>query len=374
VFEVIVVMKQIINFNNPSFPGSWEPRIIRLDLPIRGNDNGRVNKRNKNKGFTLLEMVLVLFILAIITATSLSFIESEDGQIRYNESIQKRDAIIDVIYSETIEGNQRILSGYVVDNGRLPDFSGTVTADVRMEHLLRNIDSWLTFSNQTIRIHTGGTEGDVSPALTLFKGFSNSNYLRVDNDTGTDEYKDGWGQQFYLSDPASNQITIGYDGDGSLTGHNPDASITTQLVKPVPYNIDNDTIVRQEDWTVDIGQLNILVDNNTCTGEGPPCDYEIAITVFSNQATCSVTTDTCWDTYHFSTGTLNNGDTYDTSVTPTSWSINGGALGSGDGARIPAGEHMAFVLVDPAVTTYLASVKFKVFPNSTQPTVTLTVP
>jgi prepilin-type N-terminal cleavage/methylation domain-containing protein len=328
-------------------------------------------KLSKQNGFTLLEMVLVLFILAIITATSLSFIENEDGQIRYNESIQKRNTIIDAIYSESRESNQRLVSGFVVDNGRLPDFSGTVTADVRIDHFLTNIDSWLTFDNQTVRIHAGGTEANVSPALTLFKGFSNSNYLRADKD---DEYKDGWGQQFYLSDPASNQITIGYDGDGTLTGHNPDASITMQLVKPVPYNDDNDVIVRQEDWTVDIGQLNILVNNNTCTGEGSPCDYEIAITVFSNQSTCSVTTDTCWDTYHFSTGALNNGDTYDTSVTPTSWDLNGGALGSGDGARIPAGEHMAFVLVDPAVTTYLASVKFKVFPNSTQPTVTLTVP
>ena len=329
------------------------------------------NKKYQH-GFTLLELVLVLFILAILTTTSLTFIENEDGQLRYNQSIEKKETIIDALIAVNEEANQKVLSGFVVDNGRLPDFSGTDTADVRINHLLSNADSWLSFGSQTVRINAGGTEGDVSPALSLFKGFSNSNYLR--NDNGTTEYKDGWGQQFYLSDPSSNQITIGYDGDGTLTGHDPDASNSSQLAKPTPFDSDNDTLIAQEDWTIDISQLNIFVDNNTCTGEGPPCDYEIAVTVFTNQSTCSVTADTCWDTYHFSTGNLTNGSTYDTSITPTSWDLNGGTAGSGNGARIPVGEHMAFVLVNPAVTTYLASAKFKVLPNSTQPTVTLTVP
>lgn len=323
----------------------------------------------QNQGFTLLELVLVLFILAILTTTGLSFLENEDGQLRYNQSLTKRDAIVDAIYQESLEGNQRILSGFVVDNGRLPDFSGTVTADVRIEHFLRNIDNWLSYGAQTVRINAGGTEADVNPALSLFKGFSNSNYLRVDNDSGTNEYKDGWGQQFYLSDPSSNQITIGYDGDGTLSGHNPDATNTSQLNKPSPFNTDADIVFAQEDWTVDIGQLNLQITNNS----GGPATYEVAVVIFSNNSTCSVTADDCWNTYHFTTSSLNDGDTYDTNIDPTSWDLNGGAVGSGDGSRIPAGEHMAFVLTGTGVTAYSASARFKVLPNSTQPTIALTV-
>lgn len=342
----------------------------------------QMKANNNQHGFTLLELVLVLFILAILTTTGLSFLENEDGQLRYNQSLTKRDAIVDAIYQENLEGNQRILSGFVVDNGRLPDFGGTDTADERIQHLLDNEDSWLNFDERTIQIHTETVTGEVASGdgLSLFKGFSNSNYLRVDNDTGTDEYRDGWGQQFFLSDPSTNQITIGYDGDGTLTGHNPDASSTSQLVKPSPFNTDADINITQEDWTIDIDQLHIdfsKTDTSCPTADPDPCDYTIAVVVFRNAATCGTTIGDCWDTYHFETAEYtSSAGSHDTTIDATTWNQNGSGSVSND--RIPAGEHIAIVLANSGLggtaNDVLASAKFKVLPNSTQPTVTLTVP
>ena len=72
-------------------------------------------------GFTLLEMLLVVFIMGILMTTSLSFIENEDGQLRYQESIAKLDLIGKAVIDLSENDGQKTLSGFVFDNGVLPN-------------------------------------------------------------------------------------------------------------------------------------------------------------------------------------------------------------------------------------------------------------
>ncbi|MBL1140437.1 MAG: prepilin-type N-terminal cleavage/methylation domain-containing protein [Proteobacteria bacterium] len=330
-------------------------------------------------GFTLLELVLVLFILAILTTTSLSFIENEDGQIRYEASIKKRDAVIDALYRENLEANQRILSGYVVDNGLLPPIDAiNDDSDERINYWLfensfeiySSVNAYSDTDGITPELLTDGTNN-----YPMFKGFRSGAYLRADNRSGSpssnDEFNDEWGANLFISDigePNANDIIIGFDGDGGIDFDLDTTNDETQLVKPDPFNVDNDIIFSEADWTVDRDQLHIIFTTNDAACVG--CDYTISISVFRNNTTCGATASDCWDTYYYTLAGLNDGDSRDTLVDAETWNHNG----NGSATRVPVGEHLAVVLDTAGDATTLASARFKVLPNSTQPTVTLTVP
>ena len=79
----------------------------------------------KVRGFTLLEMVLVVFILGILATIPLTFIENEDGQRRYEQSRQAMNSIREAIVKERTYRGQPLISGFVADNGRLPRVNDT---------------------------------------------------------------------------------------------------------------------------------------------------------------------------------------------------------------------------------------------------------
>ena len=79
----------------------------------------------KVRGFTLLEMVLVVFILGILATIPLTFIENEDGQRRYEQSRQAMNSIREAVVKERTYLGQPLISGFVADNGRLPRVNDT---------------------------------------------------------------------------------------------------------------------------------------------------------------------------------------------------------------------------------------------------------
>ena len=329
-------------------------------------------------GFTLLELVLVLFILAILTTTSLSLIETEDGQIRYEASINKRDAVIDALYNETLEGNQRILSGYIVDNGRLPPIDAiNDDSDERMNYWLFE-NSLETYASVNAYSDTDGTPElltDGTNNYPMYKGFRAGGYLRADNRSGNpstnDEFNDEWGANLFISDigePNANDIIIGFDGDGGIDFDLDTTDDETQLIKPSPFNVDNDITFSEADWTIHRDQLHIIFTTNDSACAGA-CDYTISVSVFRNTTTCGTTASDCWDTYYFTLSGMSDGDSHDTLIDTETWNFNG----NGSSTRIPVGEHLAVVLDAAGDATTLTSARFKVLPNSTQPIVTLTV-
>ncbi|NOV28942.1 type II secretion system protein [Methylomonas sp. ZR1] len=74
------------------------------------------------RGFTLLEMLLVIFLMALVASTGLMLTEGVEDQTKYDETKRRMEMIRKAIVgdpSRTVNGAPE-LSGFVADMGRLP--------------------------------------------------------------------------------------------------------------------------------------------------------------------------------------------------------------------------------------------------------------
>ncbi len=151
---------------------------------------------NNPRGLTLLEMIVVLFILSVIALSTVAFTENADGQFRYEET---RTRLLEIRHAITGEsrnvyaGSVR-LSGYVVENGLLPS---------TLQNLLQKPPDFDDFGVQSPRfdpdpdpatgINNGGA-GEVplsGAGEILMKGHASHLHLPV----GGGGYFDGWGNR-----------------------------------------------------------------------------------------------------------------------------------------------------------------------------------
>lgn len=169
------------------------------------------------KGFTLLEMVLVVFILGVLATISLTFIENEDGQVRYEQSLRKMDVILSAIVTKRDYRGQAIVSGFVVDNGRLPTTNAVAGYSLdelvggaslnrkapQVPHYHWDNDADLDFES-SLRVSQeglGSTTGDdtkrhdIDSELNLRKGQAYGGYLNGLIDS-SGSVKDAWGDNF----------------------------------------------------------------------------------------------------------------------------------------------------------------------------------
>lgn len=80
------------------------------------------NNLKNQHGLTLLEMLVVVFILSAIALMTLSFTNNADDQFRYEDTRTRLLKINRAIVGsqEPVFESQSLLSGFVVDNGILP--------------------------------------------------------------------------------------------------------------------------------------------------------------------------------------------------------------------------------------------------------------
>lgn len=81
-----------------------------------------VPPRYSEAGFTLLEMVLVLFLMALVASAGLMLTEGVEDQAKYDETKRRMEMIRKAIVGDptrTVNGSPEI-SGFVADMGRLP--------------------------------------------------------------------------------------------------------------------------------------------------------------------------------------------------------------------------------------------------------------
>ncbi len=74
------------------------------------------------QGFTLLELVLVLFLIGLLASAGLLFTESQQDEAYFNETQRRQSVIRDAIIRSTdrVVNSRPELAGFAVDNGRLP--------------------------------------------------------------------------------------------------------------------------------------------------------------------------------------------------------------------------------------------------------------
>lgn len=323
--------------------------------------NMKIGQRYKKaeSGFTLLELVLVLFILTILTTTSLSFIENEDGQLRYDESINKIDFILDSLLKERLHKGNEFYTGFIYDNGTIPpdaetDLTPFISDNVDWSD--SGGDTWIT--NGIVRPYydlTGSAAQQLAneQKYDLRKGFRGE-YLTLGLDSSSN-FRDAWNENYLISpDNTNHQYDITFDG----TNKSDFVSRTISL--------------EDNDWSISPTTLDIRIANNSSSTINSG-DYEVAVLVFVNDSVSNE--EDRWQTFHFEINTnLLVGEIFES--TSASWEISGTAIGS---ERIPVSEHLVILIDNNASTVngdaeITDSQQFLVFQNSNQPEINLEVP
>lgn len=139
--------------------------------------------RKQQAGFSLLELLVVLGLMAAAAALALSSVGNRDNQNRFDETRNKIGAMRKAILGESaVINGQLSVNGFVVDMGRLPE---------SLEELLQEPDDC---DLNTTGVQECGRNFDADKEL--WYGW-NGPYITA---VGTD-YRDGWGN------PADDQAT-----------------------------------------------------------------------------------------------------------------------------------------------------------------------
>ena len=330
-------------------------------------------------GFTLLEMLLVVFIMGILMTTSLSFIENEDGQLRYQESIAKLDLIGKAVIDLSENDGQKTLSGFVFDNGVLPKRYPACDNDLYALTSRTNADGLPDCDSNSLtellekyglltpKYVVNSSDNFDMTEHQIFKGFRGP-YLPV---TGLDsdlEYKDGWGEDYSVDDNDSSLFRVSLKHEFSGGAQKLDG-----------FDADVVREISQYDWSIDIDELVISVTNETSDSANDlDSGIFVALLIFTNDEV----SDQRWKTYSFSllptNVTIAQGasHSFGPGETDIDWQNNDESLTPPP--RIPVGRHLAVLYesndggIPPSENDIRGSKQFLLLPRSSIPTINLT--
>ena len=222
-------------------------------------------------GFTLLEMVLVVFIMGVLATISLTFIENEDGQVRYEQSLRKMHVILNAIVSQRDYQGQSLLSGFVVDNGRLPvtdaasgysleelvEGASLTRKALQVPHYHWNDDADSDFE-ASLRVSQEGLgttavndseRHDVDGELNLRKGQAYGGYLNGLIDS-SGVVKDAWGDNF----KADIKNAAGAIGSSMSVIDDPAMAYQLALADHPPFSDSSSVPIKKVEKRVNINQ------------------------------------------------------------------------------------------------------------------------
>lgn len=308
----------------------------------------------QQQGFTLLELVLVLLILGLIAATPLVFIENQDGQMRYQQTLDKLEQIDRALLSKIQHGQQPLLTGFIVENGVLPVVASG--SSVALMPLLNKDDDWNKSGSDDWQDYAlvtpfyNGVASDAElPVYAIQKGYRPGGYIRKDRDS-EGLLKDGWGYDFAVSS-ADDSYTYGYDPEQS--GH---PALT-------PYRQVVSQALASTAWQVPLSQLNLRLVNNSAETR------TLALLVFRNAPVADNTAR--WTTYAFEVANSTAANSFDQAL----WWVNGTSTAVAD-LFVPVGLHPLLVVDDAMVPASAAEAvlqhhRLLVLPGATQPQIVL---
>ncbi|WP_300494472.1 type II secretion system protein [uncultured Methylophaga sp.] len=311
----------------------------------------------KQSGFTLLELVLVLFIVALIATTPLLFIDDQDNQIRYDETLQKMQMIRDAIIQRQEYRNQPVLSGFVIDNGVLPPVpTGKLDSLINYDEVSSTwlaSSGWQAFTAVAPYFNTG-TTGKLNDDFALNKGYRSAYITRGLDSEGL--LKDGWGNEFSVAASTANGYHVSFNS--------PDVMFKNREIS-----------ILENEWLISPQQLNINLLNQSGASAAIA---ELALLVYNNNG---ISDESRWDTYHFSanippsptdaSGAIIQYQSLHSNA--ADWQLNDSDI-SDALPTIPAGEHL--VIFNPQTTSDPSTTPhdiIRVLPGATQPSVTLLV-
>lgn len=333
-------------------------------LAFRSRNTCRRARCRTRHGLTLLEMLLVVFILAAVALSAVSLVDRADEQLRYEETQQRLTAVEQAVVgvpTPSYQG-QRLLTGFVADLGHLPDdlksfinpgptqFApfGPIHPDTH--------GSWIIYDPQP-DVATGLNDGpnsgsgavveltDTTPGVyNLSKGYRGP-YLA--SPPGSVFFRDGWGN--VASDPAVDLFTHGWTiastprdvlGNAAQLGiastgsdGQPDALVAPQDVYQEDVGIEIDA----NQWTLPVSSITVEVTNNT-GGElqvsGGTALFRASLLVYVDSERPNA-----WVRFTSENGhaALATDETAQFSFAP---------VPSGEPTRVPIGEHLLVLVMD----------------------------
>lgn len=199
----------------------------------------RLNKQQRlyQRGFTLLEMVLVLFLIGLLASAGLLFTEGVEDQAKYDETKRRMELIRKAIIGDptrTINGGPEI-SGFAADMGRLPEcikelLINKTCDDSEIEEWAVNTDTGIGF----------GWRGPYIPVIADRDGQIRfrDGYGNVDTEFDQDNKDFGW--NFNIS-PATSSVQLQSLGFDIL-------STLDDFPQPVSAVVPN--IIVNDDWKI----------------------------------------------------------------------------------------------------------------------------
>ena len=335
--------------------------------------------KQKLKGFTLLELLLVVFIIGSLAAVSLSFLDQEKSQERYTASIQRLSLISEAIVKVRDHDNQQVLSGFVYDNGTLPPIAGS-NAPIQAQALI-GLDtswsshssnsynpSWLTFSHQTPSYIANNSSIITLSSHKQFKGYRGP-YLPASSLDRNTKFLDLWGLEYTLNQSSSDSLSFTF---GHLLSNNSTRKILS-LGSDITRTIHN------YDWSVPLGQLTFTVINNSNSviTQGK----KLSLIVFDNSLPLP------WHTYNFTLDEIAVGETQALGHGQqiiSSWShnyyssqnsnisVDSISASDVDSTRVAIGSHPV-IIIDESNGNVLASTQILLMPYSSPTSIILKV-
>lgn len=243
------------------------PRLHRLSAPrIRHHEAWQ-------RGFTLLEMLLVLFLMALVASAGLMLTEGVEDQAKYDETKRRMALIRTAIVGDptrTVNGTPEI-SGFVADMGRLPN-------DLR--ELTEQAYCYTTGYVTEVDCTTNGGTWHEAASYALYYWCSNPLYLTQSDCTTNGaswgpnpaNLMVGWRGPYVQAQPEQNGYRLIRDGYGNsgdntegltadvrsagwlyqITGNNLSLTSVGFEVNNNADDIQDSGFIVEDDWMIDI--------------------------------------------------------------------------------------------------------------------------
>jgi len=255
-------------------------------------------KRRFQRGFSLLELVVVMGILAIFASVSLTFVGEKDVQQRYQQSIEKLQAVKRNFFSVDKFQGQTVMHGFFVDNGMMgeDDVVEAITTsfktilNIRIDEDETNDpalkDKYRPFGFIDEIYIEDSSENVASQKIEsagIYKGMRPGAYDLSESQDNDNEIRDAWGDEFLLGK---------YEPEDS---DDPVKFISLTVDESQNYKNFDSAKVSVSTYVADVSikaaQLNINVENLLESG-----NFRIAIASFKNSNACKTAMTNCWTT------------------------------------------------------------------------------
>lgn len=242
-------------------------------------------RRRSERGFTLLEMLLVIFLMALVASAGLMLTEGVEDQAKYDETKHRMELIRKAIVGDptrTVNGAPE-LSGFVADMGRLPLCLAellTLGDEVVPATVPKTYESPC---DDTVIVSAWNLDQDTGVGI----GWRGP-YLQVIPESGGGlRFRDGYGNEG--ANAANDALNSGWDY--SVTGTTTSLSSEGMDLTVATDDVAAPQLIVSADWQVQLpAAVSVTLENQSGT-KLPATDVNLVLRIYLSDLTDYVDSD-----------------------------------------------------------------------------------